>query len=138
MRPDEYRLNAAKEECVSTPATDADEVAQRAAKGVLLYIAFLEPREGATGDRSKLRPEHHRFVENLDKQGKLFGSGPVVDEKTGLSDGSSVFVLRAKSLAEAEAIASKEPFVLNGFKSLTVRPWRLVIGETIELARRGR
>ena len=112
------------------------EAAKRAAAGVKLYVVMLEPIKGANHDTHKT--EHFRFVEELDRKGIIFASGPMIDDKTEESDGGSMYILRASSLAEAEAIARQEPWVIGGAKTITVRPWRFATGEAIHVARRSR
>ncbi len=110
--------------------------AKRAAEGVRLYVVLLEPREGA-GDRSPYRDAHLAYIHELERQGRMFASGPLVDDATGQSLGRSIFILRGKSAAEVEALIGEEPFVRHGFRTFKVHAWRLADGEVLGAALAG-
>lgn len=97
---------------------------KRAASGQRLYVVFMEPVEGS-GDRSAARGAHYAFIERLEETGALLMGGPLVDEESGKPKGAGLFILRAGSLAEAEALVRDDPFVTGGFRTCRVEPWRV-------------
>lgn len=54
----------------------------------------------------------------------LLLAGPFCDER-GVSTGGGMFIIRAASLADAEAIAATDPYNARGFRIAHVRPWRV-------------
>lgn len=107
--------------------TTEDLRAKRAASSQRLYLVFMEPVEGA-GDRTAARGAHFDFVANLEKSGALVMGGPFVDEETGKPQGKGMFVLKATSAAEAEAMVKDDPFVTGGFRTFRIQPWRVAEG----------
>jgi uncharacterized protein YciI len=85
------------------------------------YAVFWE---GKGVDLAPLLPQHLEYMIALEKDGKMFGSGPLDFGKT--SDGMTI--LRVDSEAEARAIASNDPFVKDGVRSFTVREWLVMEG----------
>jgi len=62
----------------------------------------------------------------LESEGRLFGAGLLKNDKDNetTSDlGYGMFILRAESRAEAEAIASEEPNTKAGLRTMKVVPW---------------
>ena len=111
-----------------------DERAKRAAEGLRLYLVFSDPLE-APGDRNALRKEHLQFLQDLEAQGRLFASGPLVDDATGQSRGRSLSIVRGKSAAEVDALMRNEPFFRHGFRTFTVEAWRFADGDALQLER---
>lgn len=67
------------------------------------------------------RPAHLARMEALDAQGRVMLAGPLTDN-TG-----SLIVIEADSLAEAEAFAKEDPYVLHGiFERVEVHPFMQV------------
>ena len=91
------------------------------------YAIFMEPPAPfddpikAFGDTLR---DHLGFLNDLEKRGILFASGPFRDETTPWG-GDGMALIRASSLEEAEAIAAEEPFQKAGIRSNRVRPWQL-------------
>jgi uncharacterized protein len=65
-------------------------------------------------------PEHLTFVRQLHDAGVLVSAGPFLDDTGG------ALVLRARSLAAAEAAVASDPAVRDGVMTATVKPWRMV------------
>lgn len=74
----------------------------------------------------QLLPDHLKFLIALEKQGRVFGSGPLTGEGTRPGDGLTI--LRADSAEEAREIAAQDPFVVAGARSFDVREWTLMEG----------
>lgn len=70
-----------------------------------------------------LNHEHHEYLRDLERRGILFGAGSLQDE-TGKRFGAGMFIIRAKTRAEAESIAFKEPLTAAGMRTLELTPWR--------------
>jgi uncharacterized protein YciI len=65
-----------------------------------------------------------RYMIALEKDGKLFASGPF-DVGTG---GDGMTILRVDSAEEARTIAERDPFVVNGIRAFDIREWTLMEG----------
>lgn len=91
------------------------------------YAIFMEPPapmdDPIAGFGDVLR-EHLAFLNDLEKRGILFASGPFRDGSAGWG-GDGMALIRADSLEEAEAIARDEPFQKAGIRHNRVRPWQL-------------
>jgi uncharacterized protein YciI len=77
----------------------------------------VAPRE----ELDKLLGEHLAHQIKLEKQGIMFGAGPLAGE-----DGARVggmIIIRAKSFAEARAIADSDPYHRNGLRTYTLTRW---------------
>jgi uncharacterized protein YciI len=70
-----------------------------------------------------LNREHHDYLCELERTGILFGSGSLQDEN-GVRHGAGLFIIRAKTRMEAEAIAFREPLTVAGVRTLELIPWR--------------
>lgn len=79
--------------------------------------------------KEKLAPlleAHLAFMVRLEERGVLFASGPFYVEGTGTGDGLTI--VRAGSLAEAQAILAADPFALAGLRGWDVREWHVMEG----------
>lgn len=65
------------------------------------------------------RPQHLEYLNNLDKQGKIFAKGPFADGAGGL------VVYIADSLAEAKELAEQDPYVREGVRRLELHEWKI-------------
>jgi uncharacterized protein len=68
--------------------------------------------------------EHVRWLLDLEANGRLFLSGPLLSGP-GTGPGSGMTVIRAADRAEAQSIAERDPFVLAGLRTFTAYQWRL-------------
>lgn len=91
--------------------------------GLRFFVVIAEPTERA-GARHQATAAHLAYLQELQDRGQLFLAGPFVTED-GPSTGGGLFVLRAATQAEAEALASADPYNAGGYRRFTVRPWRL-------------
>ncbi len=64
-------------------------------------------------------PGHRAFLEDLRERGLLAAHGPFIDQS------GSAYVLRAESIAEAEAIAATDPLGSSGAAELAVWAWEV-------------
>lgn len=67
--------------------------------------------------------QHHAYLQDLLDRKILMGSGSAKDE-TGKRHAGGVVVLRTKSLAEAQKIASEEPYCRDGQRRVEIIPWQ--------------
>ena len=67
-------------------------------------------------DASVIEP-HRRFLDDLRLQGRLELTGPFTDKSGG------AYLLRARSLAEANAIVARDPLVTAGASQVSVYEW---------------
>jgi uncharacterized protein len=86
-----------------------------------LYVVLWH---GKGADLLPRLADHLKYMIDLERAGKVFASGPL-DFGTS-SDGMTV--LRAESEEEARAIASRDPFVVNGIRTFDVREWVVMEG----------
>jgi len=85
------------------------------------YVMFRE-----VVDRSKIAPValgHYRWIIGLEKEGRVFASGPLFEADG--SQGAGMTVFRAGSIEEADGFAASDPFCTSGAVSYTVRRWQL-------------
>ena len=107
----------------SVPA--AEIIALSKEKGFLakqLYVVVTTPVNGLGPVMEKIK-EHLAFQESLEEQGIMFAAGPQWTDDETSWEGDGMVVIRAKSLAEARAIAAKDPMHVSGARKFIVRPW---------------
>jgi len=87
-----------------------------------LYVVLSIAKRG-----SDLKPHlvaHLEYMIGLEKEGLLFASGPFSPSNGG-APGDGMTILRTANLKQARAIASRDPFVVNGLRTFEVREWTL-------------
>jgi uncharacterized protein YciI len=91
-----------------------------------LYVVLSKP----AAPPEKLTPylmAHLEYMIALEKRGLVFASGPLSDGE-GPPSGHGLTVLRAKSAAEARALAEGDPFFVNGLRSFELKEWTVMEG----------
>lgn len=89
-----------------------------------LYVIFTTPTKGIGPVMENLQVHLVLdYQEKLEKDGIMFAAGPHWTDDEKRWDGEGMVVVRAKSLAEAQAIAAKDPMHISGARSYRVRPW---------------
>ena len=63
------------------------------------------------------RSQHLEFLEEKNKEGKIFVRGRFTDNSGGM------VIYKAESLQEAEALANADPLVTSGARSLEIHEW---------------
>lgn len=81
----------------------------------MTYIALLTMVDPVGSQR--LRPLHLAYLDGLRQAGKVLMAGPFVD-----GDGGMV-MYDVESLEEAKRLASEDPLVKAGVRSLELRAW---------------
>jgi uncharacterized protein YciI len=87
-----------------------------------LYVVFTTPTNGMGPVMANIEP-HLAFQASLEEQGIMFAAGPHWTDDEQSWEGEGMVVIRAGSLAEARAIAAKDPMHASGARKFTVRPW---------------
>jgi uncharacterized protein len=111
---------------MSEPEIKAQDVLA-ASKGMLqkqLYVVFTKPVSGMGPVMAQLSV-HLEYQMKLERDGIMFGAGPFWTDDEQKWEGEGMVVIRAKSIAEARAIAAADPMHSSGARSYTVRPWLL-------------
>lgn len=67
--------------------------------------------------------EHVEFMKNLKAEGKLFASGPFLNE-AGDRTPSGMFVLEVADRDAAEALVAADPLVKENYRKVEIRPWQ--------------
>jgi uncharacterized protein YciI len=87
------------------------------------YLVLLYRGPNSTGEKTpeaqKIQDAHMANIRQMADAGKLIMAGPVADE----SKLRGIFVLRAGSLQEAQALADSDPAVKAGRLLAEVHPW---------------
>jgi uncharacterized protein len=67
--------------------------------------------------------DHLEYMNELESQGKLFASGPFIQE--GVLVGDGLTILQISTLEVAHALMSAEPLIKRGLREFDLRPWEL-------------
>jgi uncharacterized protein YciI len=68
--------------------------------------------------------DHLNHQVKLEKEGILFAAGPLYPRGSNVPE-AGMFVLRANSFEEAEAIAKADPLHAAGLRTFTLQKWRI-------------
>jgi uncharacterized protein len=107
----------------SVPAQEI--VAECKKRGYLakqLYVVFTKPTNGIGPVMANLGV-HLKFQEELERNGIMFAAGPHWTDDELEWRGEGMVVIRAASVAEASAIAARDPMHVSGARTFSVRPW---------------
>jgi hypothetical protein len=91
--------------------------------GKEMYLVVTRPVRGPGIDDQRLA-DHLAHQIWLEKQGILFAAGPLYSSSSAVPE-AGMFVLRAKSFEEAEAIANGDPLHQAGLRTFTLQKWRI-------------
>ena len=92
--------------------------------GKELYIVDTRLKDGVLPDEMmKVLPAHLDYQIKIEKNGTLFGAGPVDGENGNRVGGMIVY--RAASFEEARAIADADPMHAQGMRTYTINKWTL-------------
>ena len=92
----------------------------------LCFTTLVEPPPPNAPSREQVRRSHKEYMAKLESEGRLFGAGLLKNDKdneTFCDLGYGMFILRAETRAEAEAIAFQEPNTKAGLRTMKVVPW---------------
>jgi uncharacterized protein YciI len=93
-------------------------------KGMLRLKLFVIFSYGKGLDLKPYLAEHLTYMIELEREGKLFASGPFGDGTSG--DGMTI--VRAANEAEAREMALRDPFVVNGIRTFKIQSWTVMEG----------
>src|SRR5882672_5817312 len=93
-------------------------------KGMLRLKLFVIFSYGKGLDLKPYLADHLAYMIELERQGKLFASGPFGDG----TKGDGMTIVRAANDEEAREIALRDPFVVNGIRTFTIQPWTVMEG----------
>ena len=72
--------------------------------------------------RLQVRPTHREYLKKLLEAGKLFESGPFVD------DSGALLIYDAADVAEVQELLANDPYAPNGIvETVTINEWNRVI-----------
>jgi uncharacterized protein YciI len=94
--------------------------------GSQLFAVMSRPTDQWRDDPSLLAA-HVSFLQNLERRGVTFLSGPLGVDDTGWR-GHGLTVIRAGSIAEAKELLATEPFIAAGLRVYDVMPWLITSG----------
>jgi hypothetical protein len=118
----------------SVPAQDI--IKECKARGYLakqLYVVFTKPTGGIGPVMANLA-DHLQFQQQLERDGIMFAAGPNWTDDEREWEGEGMVVVRAGSIADARAIAARDPMHISGARTFQVRPWLVNEGAiTVEL-----
>jgi hypothetical protein len=86
------------------------------------YVIFTAPANGIAPVLDNLQ-RHLDYQEALERRGVMVAAGPHWTDDEQRWDGDGMVVIRAESLADAEAIAKEDPMHTSGARRYRVRPW---------------
>lgn len=89
-----------------------------------LYAIFTKPVNGLGPVLANME-DHLAFQISLESEGVMFAAGPMWTDDELNWEGDGMVVVRAKSRADAAAIAERDPMHQRGARSFTVRPWMI-------------
>lgn len=81
------------------------------------YAALLRMEDPQLS--KKLRPDHLKYLEQLEEQGKILARGPFVDGTGGL------VIYIAKDFDEAKQLAENDPLIVEKARSLSLHEWKM-------------
>jgi uncharacterized protein YciI len=87
-----------------------------------LYVLIIEPLRGP--EIAKGLYEHIQRQIGLEKDGIMFGAGPLLDEGD-VEPNRGMVIIRASSFEEARKIADAEPYFRDGLRTYTLHRWKL-------------
>ncbi len=95
-----------------------------------LYVIECTDKPDGFDLRQQVRPKHLDYAKSLGD--RLLVGGPFLDSEERMI--GSLLIIKADSLAEAEAIAAADPYAAAGlFTATSVRPWRWTVNKPEDL-----
>jgi uncharacterized protein YciI len=90
--------------------------------GKEMYLVVTRPVRSP--EIEKRLADHLAHQVALEKRGVLFAAGPLYPRGSNVPE-AGMFVLRANSFEEAEAIAQEDPLHKAGLRTFTLQKWRV-------------
>ncbi len=86
-------------------------------------FAALNKAVAAQDEMLPFLAEHLEYMNRLEKEGKLFASGPFIRE--GVLVGDGLTILQVNTLEEAKALMENEPLIKRGLRTFDLHLWEL-------------
>jgi hypothetical protein len=99
-------------------------IRERGVLGMQLFVVLTTPTAGLAPVLEHLQ-EHLAYQKQLEERGIMFAAGPFADDAGAQWTGEGMVIIRAASLAAAQAIAAADPMHSRGARTARVRPWLL-------------
>lgn len=93
-------------------------------KGMLRLKLFVIFSQGKGLDVTPYLAQHLQYMIELEREGKLFASGPLGDP----SKADGMTIVRAADEEEARRMALRDPFVVHGIRTFKIVPWTVMEG----------
>jgi uncharacterized protein YciI len=90
--------------------------------GKEMYLVVTRPVRSP--EIAKRLADHLAHQVDLEKRGIMFAAGPLYPRDSETPE-ACMFVLRAKSFEEADAICKEDPLHKAGLRTYTIQKWRL-------------
>ena len=90
--------------------------------GKEMYLVITRPVRSEAIE--KRLTDHLNHQVKLEKDGILFAAGPLYPRGSNVPE-AGMFILRASSFEEAEAIANTDPLHAAGLRTYTLQKWRV-------------
>ena len=90
--------------------------------GKEMYLVVTRPVRSP--EIEKRLTDHLAHQVELERRGIMFAAGPLYSRDSNVPE-AGMFVLRASSFEEAEAIAREDPLHAAGLRTFTLQKWRL-------------
>ena len=90
--------------------------------GKEMYLVITRPVRSP--EIEKRLSEHLAHQVELERKGIMFAAGPLYSKGSQTPE-AGMFVLRANSFEEAEAIAATDPLHAAGLRTYTIQKWRV-------------
>ncbi len=95
----------------------------------MLFIAICVDKPQSLEKRLENRPAHLAYLNSLGAKVKIGGAMLTEDFKTPTG---SMLIFEGESEADIRAILAEDPYAVAGlFESVTVKPWRQAVGQTL-------
>jgi uncharacterized protein len=83
----------------------------------------LNVRKASSSEMKPYVAEHLEYMNELEEQGSLWGSGPFIERGILVGDGLTIFNVANEE--DVHKLMSNEPLVKRGMRSYSVRRWEL-------------
>ena len=105
------------------------EIGKRPLAREQVYLCIMTNNDNPPAEsppRDVLMNAHKEYLADLERRGLLFGAGRLfnAEEEEHTALGHGMIVIRAKTRAEAEAVAFEEPFTRAGHRTMVLHPWQ--------------
>ncbi len=94
----------------------------------------VDPAPDAGKPVDEIRQQHFAYLSDLEARGILLAAGPFMDSD-GSRHGAGMMILRAPSMAAADAIAALEPYRKYGLRTHSPTPWHWAEGSLTQTIR---